>query len=674
MAGPSAASVEATRLHARGTVVIVVSEHGSGTTDRVGAVLTTGGRFVPVAGIHERGPGRSVDVLLSIPAEVAVAAGLAGGGRIEADSKAGEAVIQAATEPFVIVEEVDVPQPQDLLNIGAAIKPVKPRVDVAIIKGASATAAKMVTEVETAGEYWRTSTNGHIDGFAVTKSQVKSYTSALGCRGNFDTYIREAAKAFGRTPDFYRPAITATPRFLVVVLPDSCRDRQPWGEGTVGGMRMSGAITLVGRTSGYQATLVHEFGHNLGLDHANGADRDCAKGRIFTQNVTCRINEYWDLYSPMALEFEGLGPGDNPPPAIDAPHRAYLDGFAPGQLKTQGFSTTRYTLRFAGSATGVTSIKVVSPVDGRIYFVEYRSGAEYPDSKAAYRYFARDPRTGLQIGCLVPSAACTTGVGYGYGVRVSRLVSKWEGSMMPGSSIAYPVATNSSFLSFQRYAFGPGDRWISEDRTIEVRVVSTSDRSAVVDVAKRKPQLMAGKPTIAGVPKVGETLVAKLGTWLPTPSTFFYQWYRGAAAIPGATSNRYKVASADVGKALKLRITAQRAGFAAVTATTPATAKVARVEKAPEPSVAAITTVKPVVIGKLAKWKTLTVDPGRWQPAGVRFSYQWLRDGKAIPGATAATYKITAADLGRKLSVAVTGTKAGFAAATRTTHAGTPQP
>lgn len=62
---------------------------------------------------------------------------------------------------------------------------------------------------------------------------------------------------------------------------------------------------------------------------------------------------------------------------------------------------------------------------------------------------------------------------------------------------------------------------------------------------------------------------------------------------------------------------------------------------------------------------TLTASPGAWAPSDVRLAYQWLRDGVYIPGATARTYTVAAADAGRTLSVQVTATKSGYNAKSR---------
>jgi hypothetical protein len=68
-----------------------------------------------------------------------------------------------------------------------------------------------------------------------------------------------------------------------------------------------------------------------------------------------------------------------------------------------------------------------------------------------------------------------------------------------------------------------------------------------------------GSPTISGNPAVGETLAAVPGTWVPTPTSFAYQWYRGLNAIPaskGGTASTYAVQPVDAGKLLSVRVTA----------------------------------------------------------------------------------------------------------------------
>ncbi|MDR1291809.1 MAG: hypothetical protein LBJ91_00215 [Clostridiales Family XIII bacterium] len=52
------------------------------------------------------------------------------------------------------------------------------------------------------------------------------------------------------------------------------------------------------------------------------------------------------------------------------------------------------------------------------------------------------------------------------------------------------------------------------------------------------------------------------------------------------------------------------------------------------------------------------------QVSGAKYKYQWLRNGKAIKGATKSSYKIAEADVDKRISVSVTGTQASYKAKT----------
>lgn len=90
----------------------------------------------------------------------------------------------------------------------------------------------------------------------------------------------------------------------------------------------------------------------------------------------------------------------------------------------------------------------------------------------------------------------------------------------------------------------------------------------------------------------------------------------------------------------------------------------------PTPTAAAFTaTPTPSVSGTVAVGATVRVSAGVWGPSPVTLTHQWLRGGAAIPGATGASYTISAADAGRSLSVRTTATKAGYTTAVRTSTA-----
>ena len=67
----------------------------------------------------------------------------------------------------------------------------------------------------------------------------------------------------------------------------------------------------------------------------------------------------------------------------------------------------------------------------------------------------------------------------------------------------------------------------------------------------------------------------------------------------------------------------------------------------------------PKVRGKAAVGGTLTGTPGTWDKDDVTFTYQWLRDGEPVAGATRQTLRVTTADVGHRLSVRVTAARPG---------------
>lgn len=94
----------------------------------------------------------------------------------------------------------------------------------------------------------------------------------------------------------------------------------------------------------------------------------------------------------------------------------------------------------------------------------------------------------------------------------------------------------------------------------------------------------------------------------------------------------------------------------------------------PTPTTAAkrFTTVgAPTVSGTPAPGRTLRAVTGTWSPAPTSYTYQWLRSGAAIAGATQATYVPVSADLDRGISVRVTAVRSGYASTSATSKART---
>lgn len=168
-------------------------------------------------------------------------------------------------------------------------------------------------------------------------------------------------------------------------------------------------------------------------------------------------------------------------------------------------------------------------------------------------------------------------------------------------------------------------------------------------------------PTVSGTARVGSRLTATTATWGPAPVTLAYQWLRSGSSIPGATTSGYTLTAADLGRQMTVRVTGSKLGYASVARTSTPTASVA----------AGILTATPVptVSGTAKVGRRLTASTGTWGPAPVTLSFQWFRSGSPIAGATTSAYTLTAADHTKRMTVRVTGRRAGYTTVSRTSAA-----
>jgi hypothetical protein len=172
-------------------------------------------------------------------------------------------------------------------------------------------------------------------------------------------------------------------------------------------------------------------------------------------------------------------------------------------------------------------------------------------------------------------------------------------------------------------------------------------------------------PNVTGTAQEGKTLTTTNGTWTTPhpPNTYTVRWQRCnpnitfCADIQGATQQTYTLGSADVGNVVRAVVTAtDTAGStdqeSAVTGTVTAAA-----------SVAPVATTPPSITGTPANGQTLTAVNGTWTGATpITYAFAWqLCDAtgaacQPIAGATAQTYALTTAAVGKTLRVQVSGT------------------
>lgn len=169
--------------------------------------------------------------------------------------------------------------------------------------------------------------------------------------------------------------------------------------------------------------------------------------------------------------------------------------------------------------------------------------------------------------------------------------------------------------------------------------------------AQASPFTTSAKPIIAGTPKVGQTLTGSgPETWTPKPTGVKWTWLRGNTVAQTGFDNAgttYTLTTADLGKKIRVEVEAwDRYGVDHTERSAQTATVTGDLTKTPTPTIS----------GTATAGKTLTASAGAWD-AGVTLTYQWLRGGAAINGATSASYKLTSGDVGAVVSVRVTGEK-----------------
>ncbi|MBO1900567.1 fibronectin type III domain-containing protein [Leucobacter weissii] len=168
-------------------------------------------------------------------------------------------------------------------------------------------------------------------------------------------------------------------------------------------------------------------------------------------------------------------------------------------------------------------------------------------------------------------------------------------------------------------------------------------------------------PQLAGTARVGAELTATPGVWNVAGAEVAYQWLRDGQPIATATEARYALTAEDLGTLIGVRVTASAQGYAdrIVTLRSADLAVRGGVELNRQPTVSGTARVGSALRATAGEWSV--------SPSAVR--YQWLRNGKAIAKATGARYVATGADAGKRISVRVTATTAGYETATATSPA-----
>mgnify|MGYP006269252949 CR=1 FL=1 len=162
-------------------------------------------------------------------------------------------------------------------------------------------------------------------------------------------------------------------------------------------------------------------------------------------------------------------------------------------------------------------------------------------------------------------------------------------------------------------------------------------------------------PSISGNFTLGSTLTFNQGSWVDG-AVVTAQWTRDGQLIPTSPSMPYTITAADAGHIIGATYSVSKSGYNTYTGTiTGVTVALGTLTLTPTPTIS----------GTVKTGNKLTAIPGKWD-TGVTLTYQWLRNGVAISGATSSTYPLVALDVSKNISVQVTGSLTGYTSVSKT--------
>ena len=173
------------------------------------------------------------------------------------------------------------------------------------------------------------------------------------------------------------------------------------------------------------------------------------------------------------------------------------------------------------------------------------------------------------------------------------------------------------------------------------------------------PPAETAQPTLQGTFRRGATISTSNGQWSNNPTSFTYRWQRcdangaACATIANETSNRYRLAAADVGRTVVAIVVARNADGAGQANTKPSPVIADNVTPA--------NTQAPSISGTPVVGGTLTAAEGAWTGAPDSYGFAWLQCDAAgancvDTSARGRTYGVRADDLGRTIRVQVRAT------------------
>ncbi|MBI5689538.1 MAG: immunoglobulin domain-containing protein [Verrucomicrobia bacterium] len=273
----------------------------------------------------------------------------------------------------------------------------------------------------------------------------------------------------------------------------------------------------------------------------------------------------------------------------------------------------------AGATNATLDIAAVTTADAGTYSVIVRNAAGSATSREAT--VTVTPATPVSFSS--SASTRTVYVGASFSISPSINGSTPQTYQWQKDGVAIPGAT-SSFFSLSAVALGDAGRYTLT--ATNAAGSATSPETTLVVVAASAPEITR-QPS--GV-RVDFNGYFSLSVEATGAASFTYQWRKDGVAIPGATFSNYSQSSATPAASGVYTVVVTSSAGSTTSAGAPVT-----VAAATAPVIGAQPIDRQAVAGTAAYFSVSLSNAGTGE-----LSYQWLKDGAPIPGATSTGYTI----------------------------------
>jgi gametolysin peptidase M11 len=377
--------------------------------------------------------------------------------------------------------------------------------------------------------------------------------------------------------------------------------------------------------------LGHELSHNLGVHHA--ASLTCTNGAVRVAiSSTCSSSEYGD-------PFDIMGSSGRHTSSWHKGQIGWLDPLAKQTVTASG----TYTISPQEWASGgVQALRIPRGTTGNYYYLEYRR----PYGSSFDTFSVSDPAVNGVTMRLAPD----------YSVR----------------QLSYLIDTTTTTSTFADAPLAAGQTFSDAAYGVTVRTASVSATGATVQVTLggSTPPLSQPPPGDTTAPGAPGTLTGLLlagpavsMSWVSARDNVGvagYRVYRAGVQLGTTSGTSYTDSAPPVGTMASYTVRAYDASGNVGASSNTFSVTVPGPPPPPGGTPPSKKT-RPTITGTPQQGLTLTASTGSWSGTmPMLFSYRWTRCERtacsSIAGATAATYRLGARDVGRTIRVMVTAT------------------